>query len=171
MPLKKELNRSRRKKPNSPLKYALWLLGRRARTEKEIREKLALKGCEESEINNVVRKLYEWKLLDDLEFARSYVRLSKIGKPKGKYRLLQELRRKGVQNEVANQAIEEGIGAEENLAEVALKSYAKKIANLTREKRYNRAMGFLLRRGFSYDQAKKVILVILNPPEAGEGSH
>jgi regulatory protein len=138
-------------------------LGRRARTEKEIREKLALKECEESEINNVVRKLYEWKLLDDLEFARSYVRQSKNFKPKGKYRLRLELVKKGVDRELADQAIEEGLSGEaEGLAADALAPYLKKITGLPREKQYNRAMGFLMRRGFSLDEAKKAVHALLS---------
>jgi regulatory protein len=161
-------NRSPKRKYNYDLKralgYSFWLLSRRARTEKEIREKLALKECSSETIETVIGKLFELKFLDDLEFARNYVRRSKIIKPKGKYRLFQELIRKGVGKEIVNQAIEEGLGGEEeNLAETALKSYLHKIKNLPREKQYNRAMGYLLRRGFSYDEAKKATLVILEP--------
>jgi len=139
------------------LEYSFWLLSRRARTEYEIREKLLSKNCTAENIEAVAKKLYELKFLDDLEFARNYIRASKIIKPKGKYRLFQELLRKGVKKEVANQAIEEGLNDEENLAEMALKSYSNKIKNLPREKQYNRAIGYLLRRGFSLDETKKAV--------------
>jgi len=48
-------------------------------------------------------------------------------------------------------------GGEDELITQTIKSYLKKIENLPREKKYNRVMGFLLRRGFGYDKAKKAI--------------
>ena len=155
------LNRSPKKTCNynskRALEYSFWLLGRRARTEKEIRDKLLAKECAQEIIEETIKKLRKLKFIDDFEYAKNYIRQSKIIKPKGKYRLFQELVRKGVEKETVNQAIEEGLGEEEDLVSLALKSYSNKIKNLSREKQYNRAMGYLLRRGFSYDEAKKAV--------------
>jgi len=46
--------------------------------------------------------------------------------------------------------------------DLAQKKY-KLVKNLSRDKIYSRVVGFLLRRGFSYDEAKKAYNLIQNP--------
>lgn len=142
---------------NKPLNYALWLLGRRAYTQKQIREKLKGKEFLPEQIEATVNRLLELKFLDDLEFAKNFIRQSTLGKPKGKYRLTMELSRKGVAKELIEQALTEELLGEENLAAQALARYGKRFAGLDRQKRYEKSMRFLLARGFSYDVAKKAL--------------
>jgi len=146
-----------KKNPKKSLNYALWLIGRRARTYKEIEEKLARKGFERAEVVDTIRELEKLKLLDDKEFALSYIRASKSLKPKGRYRLRLELVKHGVDKNIAELALDEELGETNELSEEALKSYLKRAGSLPKQKLYQRSMGFLLRRGFSLDEAKKTV--------------
>jgi len=146
----------------SSLNYSLWLLGKRAYSEKQIREKLAKKEYPTEEIEATVKKLRDLKFLDDLEFARNFIRQATSSKPKGKYRLTMELSQKGVAKDLIEQAISENLTDESKLALDTLKRYGKKFARLDRQKRFEKSIRFLLARGFSYDDAKKAYRIIFN---------
>lgn len=149
---------------NRSFEYGLWLLGRRPYTQKNLREKLEGKKFESDEVDAAISRLLELGFLDDLEFAKNYIRQSTLGKPKGGRRIRFELMRKGVDKELIEQAIEEANlhDAEPELIMLALKNYLKKLHNLPREKIYARAMGFLMRRGFPYNESKKAISTYLD---------
>jgi len=146
-----------KKKLKRSLNYALWLIGRRARTRSEIEEKLNQKGFASREIAEVVSELEKLRLLDDKEYSLSYIRTSKTLKPKGRYRLYLELIKRGVDKNTAAQALDEELEETNSLAKDALASYLKRIGKLSREKIYQRSLAFLLRRGFSLDEAKKAV--------------
>jgi len=160
MKLKKEPDdKKKNQRKNRSLEYSLWLLGRRAYTEKQIRDKLESKKFEPEEIENTLRRLLDLKFVDDFEFARSFVRQAKLGRPKGAYRIKFELKQKGLKKELIECALADE-NFEENeakLVESALKLYLPKIKNLSREKQYRRTMAYLLCRGFSYNEAKKAL--------------
>lgn len=141
------------------IRYALWLLGRRAYTQKQMREKLERKKFETAEIEATLGRLLELEFLNDLEFAKNFIRQSTLGKPKGVRRVRFELLRKGVEKETIERAIAEGNFAENegDLATQALARYGKKFEKYDRQKRYEKSIRFLLGRGFSYDVAKKAI--------------
>ncbi|MDH4358471.1 MAG: recombination regulator RecX [Candidatus Berkelbacteria bacterium] len=150
------------------LNYALWLIGRRARTQREIEEKLSRKGFDKSEILKTVDKLKQLRLLDDKEYSLSYIKASKSLKPKGRYRLLLELTKHGVDKGTAQLALDEELEDTGTLAETALKSYLKRSGGLSKEKLYQRSMGFLLRRGFSLDEAKKAVKKVLTSASSSD---
>lgn len=150
------------------LNYALWLIGRRARTQREIEEKLSRKGFDKGEILKTVDKLKQLRLLDDKEYSLSYIRASKSLKPKGRYRLLLELTRRGVDKGTARLALDEELEDTGTLAETALKSYLKRSGGLSKERLYQRSMGFLLRRGFSLDEAKKAVKKVLTSASSSD---
>ncbi|MCX6809277.1 MAG: regulatory protein RecX [Candidatus Berkelbacteria bacterium] len=141
------------------LNRALFYLSQRSQTQKQIEEKLARKEFASDDIEFAIKKLKDLEFIDDLKFAKNYVRQSLTLKPKGKRRLFLELVRKGVLKDLIEQALEEELTEEneqERLDEV-LQKYLKRSANVPREKIYNRALGFLMRRGFSYDLSKKAL--------------
>jgi len=134
-------------------------LGRRAYSVKQIREKLEGKKFESEDIDATIKRLLELKFLDDFEFAKNFIRQSTLGKPKGVQRVRFELLRKGIEKDVIENALLEGnlAESEEELIKKALKTYIKKSTNPTRDKIYNRSIGFLLRRGFGYDKSKRAV--------------
>jgi len=148
-------------KKSSALNYALWLLGRRSRTKFELEKKLREKGVEDAEIKSAIRRLEELQFIDDLKFARDYISNSARFKPKGRRRLFWELVKKGVAKDLIEKALDETESDQTALADEALKTYSRRLKNLSREKQYQRAVAFLLRRGFSYDEAKKAVQLLL----------
>jgi len=146
------------------LNYTLFLLSKRSYTRKQIKDKLALKKFSDKDQEFVFAQLDKWKLLDDFQFAKNYIRSKFSQKPSGRRRLFFELIKKGVDKELIEKAFDEELPQEkeqEGLEEILAK-FTSKNKNLPREKFYSRAMGYLLRRGFSYEEVKKAVSDALN---------
>lgn len=92
-----------RKAYNAAIQY----LGRRMRAELEVRNYLREKDVEEPVIQEVIHKLYEYKFLDDLEFASSYVRTQMNTTDKGIELIRRELTEKGIKGESLETALTE----------------------------------------------------------------
>jgi len=158
---------------------ALHLLAYRPRAEQELRVRLRSKGFPNASVEWCLRLLEEEGLIDDPAFASAFV-LSRIRlRPRGRFRLTQELREKGVSAEVAEQAIDQVFGNEEtseqDLARAAARGWlARQGSTLTeslagtdrseeRERARRRLHAFLSRRGFGAD----VIRVGMEEAESG----
>lgn len=89
--------------PEKALSYAMWLLGRRAYTEAELRQRLLRRSLAETECDRVLARLKELQLLDDRVFTGAYLRSR--AQERGRLALRQELRRKGVDDEVVSEAM------------------------------------------------------------------
>ncbi len=126
---------------------ALHILGYRARAVGELRERLVRAGYAVETVDAVVGRLEELGYLDDEEFARETVR----GKARryGPRRIIGELRRSGVDEGVAREAVEEEF-AERSEHEAALQA-ARRLYNTGggSEALARRVYGFLMRRGYS----------------------
>lgn len=140
------------------VEYCLNILGRKSYSEFELRRKLSRKTEDVELVAAVLNQLREWGLVDDLEYAKNFVRSSLRIKPKGKYLLRPELSRKGISKEIIDQVILEELPEDQSLLirELVSKQNAK-LHDLTREKRYQRLTGFLLRRGFALDDIRREI--------------
>ncbi len=134
----------------SALKYALKLLGIRARTKKELREKLVSKHYSEETVDETLTKLEKIELINDEKFAVNYVRDKLSISRRGPRRIYFELIKRGVDREIANQATKV-INKEEELAtaESLLQSRKRQWAKLEPLVRKRRAISLLARRGFS----------------------
>lgn len=147
------------------------LLSRRARSEGEIKTylkqlsfKRKVKGdLEISEIvlAQLIEKLKKKGLINDLEFAKQWV--ESRGKKKGAIALKSELFRKGIDREIIEEALSvkrEG----ESEAQTAKKLLEKRIGrwkNLSKQEIKQKALQFLISRGFSYEISKEVLENIL----------
>lgn len=138
------------KPKNDPLKYALYLLGRRGRTRYEIKSKLFEKGHEAEAVEATLKRLEEMTLLDDKTYAELYAR-DKVGiYRRGRYRIGLELRRKGVDKELVDEAVRNIQEADELAAAISLlKGRQRAWADLHERKRFERSTHLLQRRGFS----------------------
>ena len=74
---------------------ALGYLSYRMRSEAEVRLFLQKKEMEEPIINEVIHKLYTFNYLNDLDFAKAYVRTHVNGGNKGPITLKARIKRKG----------------------------------------------------------------------------
>lgn len=86
---------------------ALNLLSHRARTRAELRRRLVGKGFRPARVDPCLDRLQERGLLDDAAVASAFVRDRIRHRPRGKGRLAQELRAKGVAEAVARSAVEQ----------------------------------------------------------------
>lgn len=131
---------------------ALNYLSHRMRSEQEIRMYLKKKEVDEPIIQEAVLKLYKYKYLDDLEFARAFVRTYMNGGNKGPIIIQQELREKGVKLSVIEQAMveypsEQQIEHAIMMAEKAIKKETKLSARALQQKLDQ----ILSRKGFFRD--------------------
>jgi len=142
-------------------------LSLRNRSEKEIRDYLKKKTAKyklsepKNIIDKVVTALKEEKLIDDKNFITWWVDQRSYFKPKGLFVLKQELLQKGINRDLIDQYFEENKIDELSLAKIALQKKVKVLKELKKEERYQKAISFLVRRGFSFETANKVVRIIL----------
>ena len=130
--------------------YCLRLIKFRARSEKEIREKLRRKDYDAEIIDAVISSLKRVKLLDDVLFAKLWVQ-SRIKRSIGLNRLAYELKQKGIDKSTIDEALQRA-GENYDEKDVVLEIVRHKLGkmkNIPPEKAKSRLYGFLLRRGFS----------------------
>ena len=140
------------------LDRAVGYLAARARSKREIEQKLLLAGYRPCTVEMVIYKLQRENLLDDSDFARQWVE-SRQHHKLGRSRIAQELRRKGVSQEDAEDAMSIIEDEDQLSGAVAL---AKKAAARIKpdediRKATNRIAAMLARRGYSWDITKEAI--------------
>lgn len=140
------------------LDRAVGYLAARARSTREIEQKLLQAGFHPPTVEMVIYKLQRENLLDDADFARQWVE-SRQSHKLGRSRIAQELRRKGVSQEEADEALSV-IDDENQLAgavALAEKAAARIKPGEDIRKASSRIAGMLVRRGYSWDIAKQAI--------------
>jgi regulatory protein len=154
-------------KPRAPLPgpalydYAVKALGRRMRTEAELRRLLAARAEPgprgEAAIKAVLAQLKEKRYLDDQSYAETYARLRQENEKFGARRVRQGLRQKGVSAALTEQAVDARYGEtnEEALARAHLER--KGIAKPKNEKETARVMRRLVAAGFSTGVIYKIL--------------
>jgi regulatory protein len=141
---------------------AFLLLSYRARTEKEIRDRLNRAGYEPEIVEEVIAKLYELNFLDDQDFAAKYVEHRMGSRPVGRRALTWEMRRKGLDADTVAEATSTvDDEAEREAARQAAQSRIGKMGRLDHKEARQRLSGFLQRRGFAWDTIRCVIDEIL----------
>lgn len=147
--------------------YALF--NKRQRSTKEVKNylrKLSYKRkvngqCEisSSAIDLVVEKLKHKNLLDDEEFARSWVYIRRKSKKIGKIALRVELIRKGIDKEIIDKVLEEAcdLDTEEAIAHKALAKRLPRWSSLSYLTQKRKAYEYLGRHGFEYNIIKDVV--------------
>ena len=150
------------------LNKAINYLSFRPRSEKEIREYLLGKNKPQKKtfappsfeiIDAVVLKLKELRFLNDREFAASWVRSRIEYKPKSKSIIKMELRQKGISAELIEEVLQSRIGKKDDItiARGLLEKRRKRYEDMKIQERYQKAGGFLARKGFSFEVIKSVI--------------
>lgn len=114
---------------------------------------------------SVVDRTVEWAsrlgYVDDVRFARSYVRSHRGGRsPMGVRRLRLELRKRGVSAEDAEAALVDS--EDRDIEEDLVRGVRKRYGHLPDEKARRRALGYMSRRGFPYDLSRRVVNRALN---------
>lgn len=151
-------------KPQSAYDLALRFLEFRARSSAELRRKLLQKGAAAAEADEAIARLHDQKLIDDADFARQFARNKVLGAGASRRRIVQELRRKGVAGDVADEAVQglaelEGVDPSATIHRVAKKKWTS-LAKLDELTRRRRVYAFLARRGFDSDEIRDALAAL-----------
>lgn len=163
---------------------ALKWLGMRSYSAQELRNKLKghTAGYDWKTINDTIEWLLAENLLNDMRYARDRVRYRAEISRHGRSRILRELKEKGVDNQIAEQALmefEEGleqpldaslapekvrdehdwIAEAQALVQAKYKPIPDDLEYADKQKERARRINFLLRRGFTSGQAMKALEV------------
>jgi regulatory protein len=142
-------------------------LSYRQRSSKEIIDHLMKKGFMRECAEDVIHQLQSADMVNDLEFARAFVRDRLKRKPTGQALLRMQLIAKGIPSSMTDMVLAELISQQNQQAsaldaakrKMRLMHYSKK--DLGEEKRKKRLLDFLLRRGFSYEIAIQTVRTTL----------
>ncbi len=134
----------------------------RQRSEREVRNYFRIKRKEEVSdlaIELLIEKLKQKGLINDLEFAKSWVMARRKSKQKGIKALKAELFQKGIAREIVEEVVSgQGTGdSEEELAKIALEKKMRVWQNLPPMKLKKKAYEFLMRRGFEYEVVRSIV--------------
>lgn len=138
---------------------AMHLLSDMGRTESQLRTKLKQGGYVEDAVEAAIRYVKSFGYINDMEYARSFIDSRKDRKSKKE--LYAALLQKGVPAEIVEQVFEE--------ADYGEKDSRQAIEALMRKRSYNpetadvkekqKMMGYLMRKGFSYQDVRNVLQV------------
>lgn len=148
---------------------ALRFLERKPRTAKEISVRLQQKGMTEGGIEKTIQRLQREGLVDDGLYARQWTEQRMMRQKKGRMWIRQELRQKGIEAETIAETLSE-VDEEAELDScygIGKKKWAQTQGEILERKRKTGA--FLMRRGFTGEQVRKVInRLVMEDGEAGE---
>jgi regulatory protein len=140
---------------------AMHFLSYRVRTEKEMRQNLLSHEFDNELVDEIISKMKEKGLLNDLQFARAWIDNRNQYRPRGQKALAVELQQKGVSREAIEEALEE-MGDELGLAMSAGRKYAQRLGNDDWNLFRQKLSAYLGRRGFSYDIVKDAVRQVWN---------
>ncbi|HYN36337.1 MAG TPA: regulatory protein RecX [Actinomycetota bacterium] len=136
----------------------------KARTEHEVRDKLTGAGFDSEVVDRVLDRLIEMKLVDDVDFARSWVKERMRKKGSGPQVLVAELETKGIDRVVIDEIVGAAFPDESLRAREVAAGLLPKWSGLPLEKQASRLAGALARKGFSSEAVQDGLKAVL-PPE------
>ena len=143
--------------------YALRLLKSRLRSAWEIDQALLRRGVESDERETLIRELTEVDLINDERYALAWIHTRDRLNPRGDWLLIQELRKKGIDQATIQSALrqrsqetDELTTRDERLQDLVEK-LQRKYQGLAPEVRRRRVLAYLARRGFALDLAERIL--------------
>lgn len=128
---------------------AINLLSQRPHTRNEVRQNLERHAIPDETIQMVLERLQENGLLNDARFAQTWIENRGSSRPRGRRALAFELRKRGIEQQIIDQALEQT--DDEALAYQAALKHSRKLRELAWPDFKQKMIAFLGRRGFSYD--------------------
>jgi regulatory protein len=130
----------------------------RARTRAELATKLGTRNVPDEISTQLLDRFEEVGLIDDAGFARDWVEQRQTGRGLARRALAQELRRKGVADDVAREALDEiDPDDEAEAARRLVRAKLRTVRSLDRDKAVRRLVGMLARKGHSSSVAFRVV--------------
>lgn len=141
--------------------YAVAALARRMRTERELRKLMVGRSeagdAGERAMNAVVQRLKDMNYLSDVRFAAAYTRLRKEDQKLGRRRVAQDLAVRGVPRGIAEKQLSDTYAEVDELKLAREYAERKRMKQPEGEKEQARAMGRMLRAGFSSNTVWKLL--------------
>lgn len=133
------------------------LLGVRARSRRELERRLRQKGYPIDIVNRTLNRLEGLGFLNDREFARSLARARLAQRPMGERALRLELRKRGLEEDVVEEALGVVYSEEspESLARRAAEKKLRSLEGLSLQVARGKLEIFLRRRGFKRELAHR----------------
>lgn len=134
---------------NAAVRYS----AQRMHSQREVEQYLKRKGVEPEASSQIIDRLIESGLINDLEFARMWVRDRVSLKLRSLRRLEQELQAKGVSRDVIDQVVgeQEEAGQSAALGELIAKKRRSGVED------DQKLIQYLLRQGFSFSDIKQAL--------------
>ena len=140
---------------------AIRLLSFRARSVKELKERLQKKGLYIEIVDKEIDRLHNVGLLDDLEFAKVWVADRGSGRaPRSRQLLKLELRQHGITDSILEEVLSE-IDDTENALQLARKK-ARSLKNLEKSAFQKKMYANLKRKGFDYETIRGSVTTVWN---------
>ena len=145
---------------------ALRIIEKSYKTEKEVRDKLILKGYEDNSINKSIEFLKEYNFINDINYTKIFIRekLKSQGSQKIKYALIQKgISKDNIEEELSNLN-------KENEKNVALNIAKKKLDIIKKKENDNYKISgklyrYLISKGYEYDVTNEVVKEIMSLDE------
>lgn len=137
------------------LQRALNLISYRPRSEAEVRNNLKKYQISEETTTEVIARLRETGILNDQQFAETWIENRAAFRPRSKLALRLELKQKGIDEEIVEETLA-SVNDEEQAYEAGQKK-AHQFRTLEEQAFKRKLLGFLARRGFSYEIASPVV--------------
>ena len=128
------------------------------RSRAQLERKLRQRGCDDTVAAKVLDRMTEVGLVDDEAYAQMLVRSRQAGKGLARRALAHELRKQGIDQEVADEALGQvGANDERLRAEQLVAKKLRSMRGLPPEVQARRLAGMLARKGYSGEVAWPVI--------------
>ena len=137
------------------MKSALRLLAYTPRSEHELRDRLGKRGITVEACEATIGRLREVGLLNDEEYARSFVESRNRTSPRGRRLVAAELRSKGVDAKLADES-----AFTLSDADAAYRAGARRARSLLKldHQKFRRRLGnFLMQRGFDFETSSQTV--------------
>ncbi|WP_127836328.1 recombination regulator RecX [Clostridium prolinivorans] len=137
---------------------ALKIVEKSYKTEKEMIDKLKLKGYDDKTIDKVINFLINYSFLNDENYVEMYIK-DKI-KTEGKNKIRYSLLKKGISEEIIENKINDIDTSLEidNALKLAKKKYTILIKTEKDNKKIYKKLGdFLLRKGYTFEETKQIL--------------
>ncbi len=144
--------------------YAYRVLGYRARSEKELRNKILEKGYSRKATNSVIAELKREGLINDKKFGQHWIKTRLENNARSLLVIKRELLLKGIDKEIVESLLDDFNQDfdEEKVVRRLIDSRMRVVRGLDPEKVKHRLYGFLKRRGFSSQIILKILSDVLN---------
>jgi len=129
----------------------------RSRSRREIEYYLKKKEAGQAVCKIIFEKLERYGAVNDFEFAKMWVDSRNRFRPRGSFLLRAELNQKGIRKDIITAVLEKNEKHQFELAQKAAEKKFKTLKNLEYRPFFQKMSSYLLRRGFDFGTAKRVV--------------